>query len=738
MSKEKNTIQLTTQDGVMWWVEQMADEATSIAQKRDVVEGVARLLSEIPDQISRSLYVEDLAKNRAYPYLNKVELKKAVERSINDKYTAEIDKVDTESEYLAKFPEGKERDFVMMNGFYPVDDRSKTKKTPGDVGYWFLTQGKGETQVSNFVIKLLFHVDGAEDNKRLVELYNGYETKIIDVPSKSLISLEQFSAMVFEKGYFLFEGAKPHLLKINRAYGRDVPTCFELKTLGWQGEGFFAYSDFIFSDELLPMDSYGIVKHKDKNFFSPSASVIYKDMRDGDDPHENDRFLKYKETKVTFSEWAELFLVTYGKEKAMLGIGAALVSLFKDIVFKLDNNCPHFYAYGPSQSGKSKFMESISALFFDDLRAFSLASGTNFAFANRLERFRNCPAVFNEFDDNTVKDEWFQSIKTAYDGEGRERGKTNKKTEVQKINCMMFLLGQYLSQKDDNSILSRTVLTVFSKVERTQKVMDAYDKLKDYEEKGLNGILIELLKLRPNMEKYYNERFHQEFITIKEVISKRNMQYNERVVRNYCAFLTCTVMASETLSLPFEVDDLRKYVCNEVVKMSKMIKDSDALGMFWNTMVRLVDSNVLIQGWHYKVKGETSIKIRKGSDQEEVKFNTPKQILYLRLNVVQGEYYKAARQVRDSPLGLDTILHYLKGTKYYLGESKSQKFKRTLMGQTETKPTSSIIIDYDELEKMGIYLKSEKEWGPAKEDKEERDPITGEVISPQKTMDGEF
>ena len=157
--------------------------------------------------------------------------------------------------------------------------------------------------------------------------------------------------------------------------------------------------------------------------------------------------------------------------------------------------------------------------------------------------------------------------------------------------------------------------------------------------------------------------------------------------------------------------------------MSKMIKDSDALGQFWAILVMLADRGDITQGWHYRIKGGTSYNIRTADGTKEVKLDSPKRVLYLRLPSVQGEYSKAMNGVKSSPLGKDTILHYLKGTNYYLGENKAERFKKHEKGNKIEKTTSSIMLDYDVLEKMDIYLNSTSSYKKDEEELEEKDPL---------------
>jgi hypothetical protein len=191
-----------------------------------------------------------------------------------------------------------------------------------------------------------------------------------------------------------------------------------------------------------------------KHFYSPSASVMYKFTRDGDDPYENDRYFIYKESPVAFHTWMKQMHAVYGK-KATTGIAFLIATLFRDIYLKRYQFFPHLFLTGEKGSGKSKFGESCTALFLYKQEPFDLNSGTPVAFYRRLSRIMNAPTMLEEYHDN-VDDKIFQPIKGAYDGRGREMGKAtgDNRTTTTKVNCSLIILSQYLSSRDDNSLTS--------------------------------------------------------------------------------------------------------------------------------------------------------------------------------------------------------------------------------------------------------------------------------------------
>ncbi|MDX5327110.1 MAG: hypothetical protein LPK80_12710, partial [Bacteroidota bacterium] len=564
-----------TQDALLYLAQKKLPEGDPHL-KQEWVDEMTVLLALIPGEIAREEYMAQLAKLSKIP---KTTFKKHLQEQI-EKQIQKATESNEDTKALQFLPKGVDPDQYLQDGFYGVVNGDKT-------GYYFRDSVGGEAKrVSNFVMTPLFHKYDYDDDTRIAKVENGIgPAEVVEMPSEAFISIDQFRKFMISKGVYYFDGTKAHLDKLVRKILPDFPKAYELKTLGWQREGFFAYYNSIHHQgQLFPYNDAGVVRVGDYHFFSPASSKIYEDYRKEDDQFENDRYLEFLSAPIRFEQWADMFKKVY-EDHAYAGIPFVFLTLFRDVVFKVDNNCPFLYAYGQSKSGKSKFAESISNLFFREMPAFNLNSGTDFAFANRLARFRNCPVFFNEFDDNVVKDEWFQALKGAYDGEGRERGKggSKRKTEIQRINSTLILAGQYLSTKDDNSVLSRSIMRPFKiKRNRSEEQTRTYNELKKLEKEGLGGILTEILAHREVVEKSYYQEFNEVFKELGKVIRAQDDYYDERVLRNYSALATMVKIFGSIFSLPFTLSEYKKWAIHEIVNLSSMINDNDVLSDFWN------------------------------------------------------------------------------------------------------------------------------------------------------------
>jgi hypothetical protein len=421
--------------------------------------------------------------------------------------------------------------------------------------------------------------------------------------------------------------------------------------------------------------------HDEDKYLIPASCEAYKQLKNtGNDVFQNDRHLTYRDTQVTFSQWADQMQMVY-LQKGTVGVAYAILTLFRDIIFDVDNNCPHLYGYGEPSSGKSKWAESITAIFYHRRSAFNLNSGTDFAFFNYMQRYTNAPAHLNEFEIDVIRQEWFQAIKGIYDGEGRERGKMNgpkNRTEVMHVKSTLIITGQKLVTADDNSVVTRSLIEPFStRDDLTEKDKNAYDELKDWESKGLSSVLLEVLKHRKKFDTNYKEKFNKQLSEWRKGKSETK-GLNQRILQNYSHLATCYKLISEEMELPQPAIDFTEYCFKQAVKWSSFIRSSDTLSEFWRTLEFLVNQQQLQEGWDFLVEEHTSIKIRKNRDENiDHEFETPTKVLFLRLNNAHKLFQKEYRsRTGKEGMNIENMLHYFGSRKYFIGSMKQKRFKR--------------------------------------------------------------
>jgi len=600
------------------------------------------------------------------------------------------------------------KDFYYAHGFDMLTDEKEKQRT----GIYFARGNKEADQLTNFTITPLVHVFSADDsNRRLAEVNNGYIKEVIELPSRAWSSADMFETTLMDKGVFYCNDgfAKSHLNKLKSVLLPKFTKCWELNNLGWQSEGFFAYSNCIYKDGIRNFDEYGVATVDDKRYLSMGASKALAGLRDQESDYTNDKYLKYIKTDLNFSGWTELMMDAY-LEKGMMGACFAIMAAYKDIIFKRNNNCPLPYCFGPAQSGKSKFGESIASLFTFNMPALNLNQTTEFALWERLGLFKNVLSMFNEFDEKSIREEFTRAFKGAFDGEGRNRGTGRKgKTQTQPINCLVMLLGQYLTTSDDGAILQRTIPVKFVEDNnRSDFQQSRFQELKDLEKIGITSISAELFQYRSYVSDNFTTRFYDLSKKMKLALAKENVTAKTRIVENYVNGMTVTSLIGDKISMAFSMDDFFEYCKKQIISLSLIISETNALASFWKTIEYLVDRELIEQGYDFKVETKSEIKVSSDVRNETVTktFTEPKKLLFLRFDSVHHMYLKEFKNVTNKP-GMDsgTVKSYMKDQDSYIGSSPSSTFK-TKSGKSTV--TSSYVFDY-ELLKVNLERSREED-----------------------------
>jgi DNA primase catalytic core len=710
------------EDAVQWKTMKLYNKAANDPDAlSEAVTEVSKMLFCIKDDIKRNAYTDTcrkLLKQPAKFFKEKIEqLAKDAESKAEKKGVVDAGVADE-----LGLPEGADFKEFMQNRFVTVANAC-----------WFRGRD-GFFKGTNYKIEPLFHVYGKSDNKRLCEVINehGYK-KLIDFNTADFVSRQKFEEVLLNEGFFIqFEnfGANHFTLMKNTILANFI-MAYELKTLGWQKEGFFAYSNFIYHKGLLKeVNNYGIVQLETgikndseyqedvKHFYSPSCSEMYKHMRDDDDPYENDRYFVYKKAPITLQTWMKQLKIVY-KDKAMLGILSIFFSLNRDLFVRTHAVSPLLFLSGEKGSGKSKYAESLASLFSFKQPSFDLNSSTLSAFSRRIARTRNTMSIMEEFHDN-IEFKILQSIKGSYDNRGRELGTPtgDNRGKTVKVNTFLVLLSQYLSSWDDNAITTRSIIQHFIKPQEqfTQEEIDQYNLLKSWEEEGLTSLLIDILQHREKVEENYIKFYASIIKKLKNDL--KLYEYQERMLQNYVVIMTPISILWDDFHFPFTYEEMYKTCKEAIIDSSDLIVESEGLSEFWRTLEYLLDRKpypLLVDGIHFKIDTPQTLLLqsRKGEKDHVWNNSDREQILMLRLNAVHQLYHKEVSTREGAELiGENTLRNYFKSKKYFIGAVKSHRFDDT--------STSAYIFNYTMMHEGGVLNLVRKEISEEEKEEEKR------------------
>lgn len=692
-------------DAIIWKTKHLLQQAGDNANDKAIaLKNMVETLSHINSEIVRNQHVKPVASNFGESIRTvKSEIKAVIsDRVERQKRHADRDKNTLlDKDALLGLPKGSDMEQFMKDRFAIAGN-----------AYHF--QGKsGFFQGTNFRMNPLFHIYGKEDNKRICEVINEEgQKRLIDFDSKDFINFTKIQETLIEEGFFIWLPAvNPiHFKLVSQKILNDFIMAYELKTLGWQKEGFFAFANGVYNNnQFQEVNKYGIIQidteeHKEgeyipevKHFYSPAYSEIYKNSRDDDDPYENDRSFIYKPAPITFDFWMQQMAKVYGT-KGHIAIAFAVATMFRDHIVNRYSFFPHLFLSGEKGSGKSKYGDSISALFSYKLAPFDLNSGTIVGFYRRLARVKNVPVFFEEFHDK-IDDRMFQSLKGAYDGRGREKGQmsNDNRTSVSKVNSSCILAGQYLSARDDNSLTSRSIIMNFIKPTEqfTDQQITDYNKLKEYEDVGLSSLVLDVIKHRGIVQQNFHEAFAKNSQKFKRAL--KSYEYQERMLMNYNALYTCVELLYKQFQFPFTMTELYQQCFDGILTNSDLIIESEGLQEFWNTLEKLCERGYVKNNNHFLLETPREINISISKNEKQLWRNTDrKRILYLRLNSVHQDYVNEVSK-RDGVevIGRSTMINYFKSKKYYIGTVKSKRFSDVIN-------SSAYVFDYDLMCENGI------------------------------------
>ena len=633
---------------------------------------------------------------------------------------------------IAHLPEYVDQGFFQRYGFFPAQN-----KTGNKIFYVFRTLDNTLIKVGNFFLEPLFQVYDLDPtkNKRIVELFHSElnTAEYVEFKSGDMVELQQFKKFLWNNGGYIFTNGKPfHHEKILESIALQFPKCWEFATFGWQPEGFFAFSNGIIADKSFThVDELGLVKFKSVTYYSPAFSKIYKDQRSDNDRYEYDRFLVYKpDYRTSWVEWSTLMHKVYTYNgNGMWALLFAILSANRSIIFPIERFFTSLFFIGPTESGKSRIAESIRAPFMYGAPLFNLNSGTDAAFFTSMERFRDIPVIFEEYNDISISVPKFQGLKAAvYDGEGKQKRKdaTSKDIDVSKINCSPLLLGQEGPERDDGALGNRVVQKhVPKKDDWTNEEVIMYNDLKGREKDGLSNIALEIINRRGIVQKHFAAYMRDAQKQVKMDIQKEGGTYQTRIINTVSLFIAMAKMWDEhvkDLPLPFTFAEFYEDAKRQITRQSEELSSSNRLSVFFNTISMLYTQGFIISGREFDISIETEITIQKSkTETEPMHWNgQERKVLFLIVNDVVQAYQKMHN---DESLKLNSLRMYLKDHASYFGQIRSHRFiyqveswktdpvthiNQRVIEKAE-RNTSCIALDYKVIEAMGIDLVRFKE-----------------------------
>lgn len=538
--------------------------------------------------------------------------------------------------------------------------------------YWFYSlKGNSFFQGSNFVMEPLFHIVSTINAKRLYRLKNVYgRSEVLELSQKDLISIAAFRLRCESLGNYLFEGGDHGLNKIKAYLYDNTKTCREVTQLGWQKQGFFAWSNGITVDgEFREIGELGIVEHNGEHYYIPALSSFYKEE---DTLFQFERKFVHRAGDISLFDFTDKLLNVYG-ENAIAGIGFYFATLFRDIIIAQHRFFPILNIFGPKGTGKSEMAVTLLKLFGDLPVGINMTNSTVPAMADHVAHTRNTLCHIDEYK-NSLDYEKIEFLKGLWDGVGRSRMNMEKdrKKEMTAVDAGIMLTGQEMATAD-NALFSRVLFLSVSKTEFSEAERLRFEELKRIEKQGLTHITNKLLKLRKVFLTEYAPCYNE---AVSDVRPHVNAHVEDRILKNWCVVLAALRIVTRIEALPFTYEKAVRTFAEMIKRQNGDVVAGNEVSDFWNVYQELFSGGVIEQDFDFQIKTVEELK----TTAQTVSGTT--KVLFMNPNRIFGLYAQQKRSANEKRLPKDTLKYYLKNSPEYLGQQQ-KRFRRNMKNLQE-------------------------------------------------------
>lgn len=588
-----------------------------------------------------------------------------------------------------------EYEYLLLEGTKPVwytdkldDDQIRCIQDHGFMElrnqYYFAEINREEKRItlsprSNFVLRVLYHINRGKNNKRVIALKNNKNESLIkEIETKELASLQAFKNMTEDMGNFIVSHTfkDPELQRVKRKLFDEEKPSTQLEVLGWDNKGkFFAFCNGIYhlpdKKDQMPafhqVDDYGIVTLGKTHFHIP--------FHPGTEPYQfmNEKKIFFQESKIDFKTWSALYLRAFG----MIGstvLTFTVATIFSDHIFSVINNFPMLFLYGEGGSGKGTVCEFAQHLFGQPQPPLKLTerANTDKARVRKFATYCNVPVRLEEFT-NSLDMAGIKTVTNLYDRFGYERSSMETKygTETVPIRSTVMITGN--EYPADDPLMQRNVLMDADRNKRSDAEIAAFRALQKINQEGITTVLAEILGYRQEIERTWREQYEKEFDTFREEC--KDLDIPSRMVHNYSVLLaTYKSMEQAGLSWPQSYKGFKRFLKVLLVNQAEKRNTGAVVQRFWNVVLGLANQGAILEGREFYLDGNK---------------------LFIRFTEIHNLYLKEHLSTYRQP-GLlhPSMLQKLKISPAFIEYRNSQRFGKG-------NPTSCFVFDYT---KIGIDM----------------------------------
>lgn len=622
------------EDFILWLAAKLFETSGNTEQKSDAVKRIAHLLSYIDDDTKLTMFIDALTKY----HRGKLFWQKAIENERTRRDNPKEDDIDLNRQY----------------GFWI--DRGK---------YFSTTEKGGVLEWSNFTLTPLFHIKDPLMAKRLYLLTNELGVKeIVEMEQEDLISLQKFRQKLESLGNFIWKASEKELIKLKSFLYEKTETAAQIKQLGWNKKGFFAFGNGIFDGrQFHEVNEYGIVHLGEKgNFYLPALSRIYKENTDYF--RFERQFVHFNFSMISLRDFTRQLFLVFG-DNGKIGFCFYLATLFRDIITLTTRSFPILDLFGPKGSGKSELGHTLMSFFVIDNIPPNIQNSTIPALNDTVAAAANALVHIDEYK-NGIDTAKIEFIKGLWDGTGRTRMNmaTDKKKETTAVDAGVIISGQEMPTADI-ALFSRLIFLLFPKSNFTASEKANYQQLLQIRSKGLSHLTLQLLAHRDKFGQCFYDQYRQTLDDVNSRLTSHTII--DRIVQNWVIPLTSFRCLEGKLDTTLSYKELLEITVEGIVHQNMECKTNDELGSFWRMVQFLNSEGEINEDADFKIKAVSRFRSTLVS---ETVWTEPRKILYLQKTRIFMLYKLNAHRNGETSLPEESLRYYLENSKEYLGEQR--------------------------------------------------------------------
>lgn len=622
------------EDFILWLAAKLFETSGNTEQKSDAVKQIAHLLSFIDDDTKLTMFIDALTKY----HRGKLFWQKAVENERTRCDSPKEDEIDLNRQYGFWIDHGK---------------------------YFSTTEKGGVIEWSNFTLTPLFHIKDPLMAKQLFLLTNELGIKeIIEMEQEDLISLQKFRQKLESLGNFIWKVGEKELIKLKCFLYEKTETAAQIKQLGWNKKGFYAFGNGIYyGGKFSEVNEYGIVHLDEKgNYYLPAFSQIYKENTDYF--RFERQFVHFNFSMILLRDFTRQLFLVFG-DNGKIGFCFYLATLFRDIITLTTRSFPILDLFGPKGSGKSELGHTLMSFFVIDNIPPNIQNSTIPALNDTVAAAANALVHIDEYK-NGIDTAKIEFIKGLWDGTGRTRMNmaTDKKKETTAVDAGVIISGQEMPTTDI-ALFSRLIFLSFPKSDFTDDEKKNYQRLLMMRSKGMTHLTLQLLTHRELFVKAFYDQYHLILDDVNKRLGSRNVI--DRIVQNWVVPLTAFRCLEGKLDLPLSYSEVLNITVEGIIHQNMECKTNDELGSFWRMVQFLNSEGEIYEDADFRIR---TVSRFHSSIINETEWAEPHKILYLQKTRIFMLYKLNAHRNGETSLPEESLRYYLENSKEYLGEQR--------------------------------------------------------------------